>query len=457
MSAEALDAAPSLGKALEDTVEYALRKVPRCVARGRVVSVTGQILRATGVTPQIGEVCRVLAAPGADPLMAEVVGFDRHQILLMPYRPITGLSPNAEVQPTGRRPEFTFGPDLLGRVVDGLGAPIDGQGPLRGRPRSFAHPPPDPMRRRPITRPLVTGVSAIDGLATLGAGQRVGIFAPAGVGKSTLLGMVARQASSDVNVIALIGERGREVTEFLSESLGPQGLARSVVVVATSDRCAAERLCAAYLATAIAEGFRDDGAEVLLMMDSLTRYARAHREVGLAAGEPPTRRGYPPSFFADLPRLLERCGQGEHGSITALYTVLVEGDGEVDPVAEEARSILDGHITLNRKLAQEGWFPAIDVLDSVSRVMPLITDRSHRDGATRVRALLSKHQDVQLLLQIGEFRPGGDALADEAVEKHERIRELLVQDTHAARDFDATLTRLRELASRGGPHPMPAA
>ncbi len=431
--------------ALDHAVELALNTAPRFVSRGRVVSVSGQVLRVTGITPQVGEVCKILSVGASEPLLAEVIGFDRQDILLMPYRPVSGLAPNAEVLPTGRRPEFNFSRALLGRVVDGLGDPIDGKGAIVGSPRSIANQPPDPMRRRRIARPMVTGITAIDGITTIGAGQRLGIFAPAGVGKSTLLGMVARQASSDVNVIALIGERGREVSEFLSESLGEAGLARSVVVVATSDRCAAERLCAAYLATAIAEGFRDQGAEVLLMMDSLTRYARAHREVGLAAGEPPTRRGYPPSFFADLPRLLERGGQGEVGGITALYTVLVEGDSETDPVAEEARSILDGHITLSRKLAQEGWYPAIDVLDSVSRVMPLITDRGHRDAATKLRSLLSKFQEVQLLLQIGEFRPGGDPLADEAVHKQARIRQLLVQDSHTGCSYPESLRRLQEL------------
>lgn len=442
---------------IERAVVQSLAQVPRHVARGRVVGVSGQILRVTGITPRLGEVCRVLDGRQEEAIWGEVMGFDRDTLLLMPYRSVAGVAPNAEVLATGRRPEFVFSRALLGRVVDGMGLPIDGKGPVNGSPRPIHGAPPDPLKRRPIHAPLATGISAIDTVTTLGAGQRVGIFAPAGVGKSTLLGMLAREARSDINVIALIGERGREVSEFLRDNLGEEGLARSVVVVATSDRCAAERLCAAYVATAIAEGFRDQGANVLLMMDSLTRYARAHREVGLAAGEPPTRRGYPPSFFAELPRLLERAGQAERGGITGLYTVLVEGDGENDPVAEEARSILDGHITLSRKLSQESWYPAIDVLDSVSRVMPQVSSIAHQQAALKLRALLAKYQEVQLLLQIGEYRPGGDPLADEAVQLHPQLKELLTQAGRAGRPWDHSLHRLLGLmAGSGSPPSVPA-
>jgi len=431
---------------LDEAVRRSLGQVPRFKFRGRVIGVSGQVIRVTGVTPKLGEVCRITVSGQTETILAEVVGFEREVVLMLPYQATVGLAPNAEVIPTGSRPQFIFSRALLGRVVNGLGHPIDHKGPISGTPRGLHSDPPDPLRRQPIELPFYTGVHALDATMTMGIGQRMGIFAPAGVGKSTLLGMIARNSVGAINVIALIGERGREVSEFLRDNLGPEGLARSVVVVATSDRSAAERLRAAYVATSIAEGFRDQGASVLLMMDSLTRFARAHREVGLAAGEPPTRRGYPPSFFAELPRLLERSGQGVSGGITALYTVLVEGDSDSDPVAEEARSILDGHIALSKKLAQEGWYPAIDVLESVSRVMPMITSQEHQRASRKARSLLSRYADVQMLLQIGEYKKGGDLQADEAVAKHAALKGFLTQSVDDRGDFHESIRRLVQIA-----------
>lgn len=303
---------------------------------------------------------------------------------------------------------------------------------------------PNPLTRRPIDTPFITGVRALDGLLTIGEGQRLGVFAMAGGGKSTLLGMLAKLAHSDVNVIALIGERGREVSEFLEDSLGPQGLARSVIVVSTSDRPAMERLRAAQTATAIAEHFRAQGRRVLLMMDSVTRYARALREIGLSVGEPAVRRGFPPSVFAELPRLFERAGNDASGSITAFYTVLAEDEDGSDPVAEETRSILDGHIVLSRQLGQAGHYPAIDVLASASRVFSRVTDRAHQDAAMRVRALLAKHDEIRFLLQVGEYAPGSDALADDAIAAQPALQALLRQRPDEGTPFEQTLAALQQ-------------
>jgi type III secretion protein N (ATPase) len=359
-----------------------------------------------------------------------------------------GLSASTEVIPTGSMHRVPVGPALLGRVVDGLGEPMDvaERGPLvTSETAPVYRDAPAPLQRRVIDSPLPLGLRAIDGLLTCGEGQRLGIFAAAGGGKSTLLAMLVKGADVDVVVVALIGERGREVREFIEHDLGPEGVARSVLVVATSDRPSMERAKAAFVATAIAEYFRDQGRRVLLLMDSVTRFARAQREIGLAAGEPPTRRGFPPSVFATLPRLMERAGQSDKGSITALYTVLVEGDDMTEPVADETRSILDGHIILSRKLAAANHYPAIDVLASVSRVMSAIVAPEHRQAAGRVRELLSKYDEVELLVQIGEYQQGTDAEADAALARIDAINRFLCQATDERSGFDEAVGQLQAL------------
>ena len=418
--------------------------------RGRVTEVTGLVVRARIPGVRIGELC-ILESPGRTPVQAEVVGFRDGEVFLMTLGEIEGLGPDSEVLRSGRVLEVPVGRALLGRVLDGLGRPIDGLGDLSAKVDAF-YPvdaaPPDPMQRRRILEPFQTGVRALDGFLTVGEGQRVGIFAAAGGGKSTLLGMLARNTEADVNVISLIGERGREVRDFIEESLGEEGLARSVVIVATSDQPALVRLKAAYVATAIAESFRDQGQKVLLMMDSVTRFARAQREVGLAIGEPPARSGFPPSVFATLPRLLERTGNSELGSITAFYTILVEGDDMTEPVADEVRSILDGHVILSRKLAARAHYPAIDVLESASRVMPAVADENHIEAAQRVRRLLSAYENSRDLILLGAYQAGSDNAVDEALERMDDIEGFLRQGLLERPDFEQTLESL--LAVAGG-------
>lgn len=413
--------------------------------RGRVNRAVGMLIEATGIQAHVGELCE-LTTPGEPPLPAEVVGFSNNTALLTPLGPTTGISALTEVVPSGRGHVCPVGAGLLGRVLNALGEPMDGRGPLDVHASAPVHREPlNPLQRRMVSQPLATGIRAIDGLLTLGEGQRVGVFSPPGVGKSTLMGMLARNATADVNVVALIGERGREVKEFIEHSLGAQGLAKTVMVVSTSDRPPMERIKSAYVATTIAEHFRDQGARVLLLVDSLTRFARAQREIGLASGEPPTRRSYPPSIFSMLPQLLERAGQGTNGSITAIYSVLTEGDEENDPIAEEVRSILDGHIVLSRKLAAANQYPAIDVLASVSRVMSQVVSPQHRDAASRLRSLLAKYQELELLVQIGEYQPGADALADMAIERHGAMKTFLSQPPQGASPINETLTALQRL------------
>ncbi len=410
---------------------------------GRVVEVVGTLLRATGVEARIGEMCELRGPRGTLLQRAEVVGFARTGAILSPFGSLTGVAEGTLVLGTGQPLSVSVGPALLGRVLSGLGNPIDGRGPLLGvEQRPVIADPPDPMSRALVERPLSTGIKIIDGLMTLGEGQRMGIFAPAGVGKSTLMGMLARGADCDVSVIALIGERGREVREFIEGILGPQGMARSVVVCATSDRSSIERAKAAHTATAIAEYFRDQGLRVLLMMDSLTRFARALREIGLAAGEPPARRGFPPSVFAELPRLLERTGMGARGSITALYTVPAEDESGGDPITEEVRGILDGHMILSRRIAEKNQWPAIDVLSSLSRVMTQVVPPEHAQAAGRLRSLMAKYDEVEMLLQMGEFQPGNDALADAAVERSADVRAFLAQRTEDLLPFASILEQL---------------
>jgi len=397
----------------------------------------------------LGELCELRAPNGTLLQHAEVIGFTRDVALLSPFSRLENISRSTQVIGLGRPLAVKVGDMLLGRVIDSLGEPVDGGPPIESDTmRPIFASPPDPMNRRMIDAPLATGVRVVDAMMTLAEGQRMGIFAPAGVGKSTLLGMFARGASCDVNVIALIGERGREVREFVELILGPEGMARSVVVCATSDRSSMERAKAAYVATAIAEYFRDRGQRVLLMMDSLTRFARAGREIGLAAGEPPARRGFPPSIFAELPRLLERAGMGATGSITALYTVLAEDDSGSDPIAEEVRGILDGHMILSREIAAKNQYPAIDVLASLSRVMPQVVPEQYVQAAARIRELMAKYREVEMLLQIGEYQPGTNALADEAIAKLDSIKAFLSQrtaDYAAPADTEAQLYALSGL------------
>ncbi|MEB1148401.1 type III secretion system ATPase SctN [Xanthomonas campestris pv. campestris] len=428
---------------LQTTLERELAALAFGRRYGKVVEVIGTTLKVAGVQVSLGEVCELRQRDGTLLQRAEVVGFSRTLALLAPFGELVGLSRQTRVIGLGRPLAVPVGSALLGRVLDGLGEPADGQGPLAGDDWvQIQAQAPDPMRRRLIEQPLPTGVRIVDGLMTLGEGQRMGIFAAAGVGKSTLMGMFARGTQCDVNVIVLIGERGREVREFIEMILGPDGLARSVVVCATSDRSSIERAKAAYVGTAIAEYFRDRGMRVLLMMDSLTRFARAQREIGLAAGEPPTRRGFPPSVFAELPRLLERAGMGETGSITAFYTVLAEDDTGSDPIAEEVRGILDGHLILSREIAARNQYPAIDVLGSLSRVMSQIVSAEQRQYAGQLRRLLAKHNEVETLLQVGEYRHGSDAVADEAIARIDAIRDFLSQPTDQLSDYDTILEQL---------------
>jgi type III secretion protein N (ATPase) len=418
--------------------------------KGRVSHVIGTIIRAVVPSVRVGEIC-LLRNPGEDfELHAEVVGFVKDAALLTPIGDMHGVSSATEVIPTGRPHLVPVGPSLFGRVLDGMGKAMDTASKGKLTPEAYYpvyQDTPDPLTRRIIDKPLPLGVRVLDGLLTCGEGQRMGVFAAAGGGKSTLLSMLVRGAEVDVAVLALIGERGREVREFIERDLGEEGLKRSIVVCATSDKSSMERAKAAYVATAIAEYFRDQGKRVLLLMDSVTRFARALREIGLAAGEPPTRRGFPPSVFANLPKLMERVGMSEKGSITALYTVLVEGDDMTEPIADETRSILDGHIVLSRKLGAANHYPAVDVLASASRVMNTVIGKEHRAASGRVRELMAKYAEIELLIKIGEYKPGADKVTDEAVQKIDRINQFLRQPTHDLVPFAETLKQLEGLAS----------
>jgi len=422
---------------------------PTLRRRGRVLEALGATLRVGGLDLRIGQQCEVVDPAVGLRIGAEVIGVSQGVAVLAPLAPLHGVSTGAFVVPGAAQRRIPVSEALLGRVLDCNGTPIDGGPPLppgTGTWPVFA-PAPDPLRRAPVDRPFATGVRAIDALMTVGVGQRVGVFAPAGVGKSTLLGMMARHGGSEASVIALIGERGREVREFIDDYLGEEGLRRSVVVVATSDRPAMERVRAAHAATAIAEGFRARGSRVLLMMDSVTRFARALREIGLAAGETAVRRGFPPSVFAELPRLFERAGNDDVGSITAFYSVLVEGEDVSDPIGEEVRSILDGHLVLSRALSEQGLFPAIDVLASLSRVFPRIAGEAHRHHVEAVRTLLARHAQTEFLLQVGEYKPGSDPLTDRAIERLPAIRALIAQRPHERVDFDTALSALEEVVA----------
>ena len=417
---------------------------------GRVVRASGTSVHAVGITAAIGQRCLIASLDGTHELLADVVGIDGEQVVLFPFGPLHGITNDSVVRVLDERRSIGFDERMTGLVLDALGRPFGGvPAPECTRFRPLDAPSPDPMTRRPIDTVLETGVKVIDSLISVGVGQRIGIFAMAGAGKSTLLSMLARHAKADVIVIALIGERGREVREFIERTLGEEGMARSVVVVATSDRPAMERVMAAQAATAIAEGYRAEGRHVLLLMDSVTRYARALREVGLSAGELPVRRGFTPSVFAELPRLFERAGTDEHGAITAFYTVLAEDEDNTDPVAEETRSILDGHIVLSRELGESGRYPAIDPLASVSRLFTELADEPHRRAAAGLRSLLAKHRDMEFLVQIGEYEQGADELADRAIERMPAIREFLEQGADESVPIERTLEALGAL---GGEH-----
>ncbi len=423
----------------------ALHDADLCAAHGRVTNLIGLVIEASGLRAEVGEVCTIQAGRRRMLVPAEVVGFRDGRTLLMPLGEMHGIGPGNTVVATERPFLVPVGEQLLGRVLDGLGNPIDGGAPLEARERrSTSAPPPDPLGRSRIDERLSLGVRALDSLVPCGRGQRLGIFAGSGVGKSSLLGMIARSTHADVNVICLVGERGREVREFVERDLG-EALERSVVVVATSDEPALVRIKAAFAATTIAEAFRDAGAHVVLMMDSLTRFATAQREVGLAIGEPPTTRGYTPSVFAQLPRLLERAGTSARGSITGLYTVLVEGDDMNEPVADHARAILDGHCVLSRSLAHRGHYPAIDVLESVSRLATEITSDEVRAAGTALRETLAVHRAKEDLISIGAYSTGSDPRVDYAIAKLPAIDAFLRQGVDEADEADLTDARLVEL------------
>ncbi len=424
-----------------------MESTERFASYGRVIRVVGLVLEATGLEVGLGALCRITSHSRDHSVLAEVVGFHERGVLLMPLGEMDGLHPGSIVQPLGRTFGVDVGPALLGRVLNGLGHPIDGKGKLDVIDRvPLSAEPPNPLERQTIDSPMETGVRAIDGLLTIGKGQRVGIFAGSGVGKSTMLGMIARQAKADVNVIALLGERGREVRDFLDNALGAEGLARSVVIVATGDQAALVRARGALVATAIAEYFRDQGKQVLLMVDSVTRVAMAWREIGLATGEPPTTKGYPPSVFAALPRLLERAGNAAVGGITGIYTVLVDGDDFNEPVADAARSILDGHIVLTRKLAAQNHYPSIDVLESKSRVKDHIVNSAQRQAGNALLRLEAAYREKEDLIMVGAYQRGSDPYVDAAIIYRERMLQFLQQRPDEVMRYGDTYNALLQIA-----------
>lgn len=430
-------------------VELRLQRLHTKVLAGKVVEAVGTVVKVALPGVGVGDLCEFRKPDGRPLCFGEVVGFAGELAVVAVLGESQGISAQIQVFPAGAAQSVEVSEELQGRILDGMGRLSDGGPPLTkpGVLWPIYNDPPPPMTRKVIDKPLPMRVRVLDGLLTVGEGQRVGVFAAAGVGKSTILSQLVKGADVDIRVIALIGERGREVREFVEHSLGPEGMAKSIIVCATSDRSSLERARAAYLATSIAEYFRDQDKKVLLLMDSVTRFARALREIGLSAGEPPARQGFPPSVFSTLPRLLERSGMGPRGSITALYTVLVEGDDMTEPIADETRSILDGHIILSRDLAASNHFPAVDVLASASRVMSMIDTPEHLKMAGRVRELMSAYKKSELLVKIGEYKKGADPLIDEALDKWPRIQQFLRQATMEFTDFDDTLKQLRALVS----------
>ncbi len=416
---------------------------------GRVAQIAGLVIEATSQQGTVGDICEICVNDGPN-VKAEIVGFRDKRILLMPLGDTVGVSPGSRVKLHTLPLKVPVGEALLGRVLDGLGRPMDGKGPVKTDLfKSVYNFPPNPLVRQRITTPLITGIRAIDGLITLGKGQRAGIFAGSGVGKSVLLGMISRFTDAQVNVIALIGERGREVREFIERDLGEEGLKRSVVIVATSDQAATVRIKGALIATTIAEHFRDQGNNVLLLMDSLTRVSMAQREIGLAIGEPPTTKGYTPSVFALMPRLLERAGNSEKGSITGLYTVLVEGDDMDEPISDAARSILDGHVVLSRKLAQKNHYPAIDVLQSVSRVKNEVTSDTQKKLCAKFLELMAAYQESEDLINIGAYAKGSNAKVDEALQKQHALEAFLKQEVEESAQMDDTQQALYQIFNEG--------
>lgn len=415
--------------------------------KGKVVNAVGLTIESKGPQAKMGDICRIypgIKDENLKPALAEVVGFKEGKVLLMPYESVEGMGPGSSVENTGAPLKVRVDDSLLGKTLNGLGRMQDGE-LLTGSEYSVEASPPDPMKRKIIADVLPLGVKAVDGLITIGKGQRIGIFAGSGVGKSTLMGMFARNTKADINVIALIGERGREVREFIERDLGTEGMKRSVVVVATSDRPALERKKAAQTATAIAEYFRDQGKDVLLMMDSLTRFSMAQREIGLASGEPPVSRGYPPSVYSEMPKLLERAGCSDKGSITGLYTVLVDGDDFNEPITDTARSILDGHIMLNRKLGHKNHYPAIDVLQSISRCMSQIAEREHKALAGKLKNVLATYNEAEDLINIGAYKAGSNPEIDYAVSKIQAVNQFLRQGVEEKYSFEETVNLLKEL------------
>ncbi len=416
--------------------------------KGKVTELTGLVVKAVVPNVRVGELCLIESFYRKQPIKSEVVGFKDNTVLLMPLGDLEGIGPGNDVIPTGHCLMVPVGDELLGRVLDGLGEPADleRKGPLRATKYYPVHAtPPDPLKRKRITEPISVGIKVIDSMLTVGEGQRIGLFAAAGVGKSVLMGMIARNTEAEVNVICLVGERGRELRDFLEQDLGEEGLARSVVVCSTSDQPSLVRAKAAYAATAIAEYFRDQGKKVLLMMDSVTRFARALREIGLAVGEPPARQGFTPSVFSTLPRLLERSGNSETGSITAFYTVLVEGDDMNEPVADEVRSILDGHVILSRDLANRGHYPAVNVSESVSRVMSNIIDEEHLMAARKLKEVVANYEKERDLILIGAYEAGSNPAVDYAIEKIDDVNNFLRQGIHDSVSFDEAVEGLKGL------------
>ncbi|MCP5063244.1 MAG: flagellar protein export ATPase FliI [Ignavibacteriae bacterium] len=416
---------------------------------GKVTDVIGFIIVSSGPKVSLGEICTIVEQDGTEVCKSEVVGFKDGKVLSIALGEIFNISPSCEIIASGKSFSVGVGEKLLGRVIDGFGNPIDGKGDLESTSlRRVFREPPNPLTRDRITSPLQTGVRAIDGLLTVGKGQRVGIFAGSGVGKSVMLGMIAKNTNADVNVIVLVGERGREVREFIEKDLGEEGLRKSVIVVATSDKPSLARIKAAYIGTTIAEYFRDLGKDVVLMMDSVTRFAHAQREVGITIGEPPTTKGYTPSVFAVLPKLLERAGTSSSGTITGFYTVLVDGDDMTDPIADSVRSILDGHFVLSRKLANKGQFPALDPLQSVSRVMPDIIGEDHRLRAMEFNEILSSYNEAEDLINIGAYVKGSNPQIDHALSKIQSLRIFLKQDMMEKAKFDETINRLKNIIEK---------
>ena len=413
---------------------------------GKVVNVVGLTIESAGPDAKLGDICRIFPEGDNDPapIMAEVVGFKDRKTLLMPYEAVDGIGLGCMVENTNYPLRVQVSESLLGKTLDGLGRPISGE-LVEGASYPVESAPPDPMSRTIIDQVLPLGVKAVDGLITVGKGQRIGIFAGSGVGKSTLMGMFARNTRADINVIGLIGERGREVREFIERDLGEEGMKRSVVVVATSDRPALERNKAAKTATAIAEYFRDQGKDVLLMMDSLTRFSMAQREIGLASGEPPVSRGYPPSVYSEMPKLRERAGRASKGSITGLYTVLVDGDDFNEPITDTARSILDGHIMLSRKLGHKNHYPAIDILQSISRCMSQIADREHKQAAGKLKTVLATYNEAEDLINIGAYKNGSNPSIDYAIGKIDAVNEFLCQGVEEKFEFEETVAALEKL------------